>query len=172
MTDKTNPKPRRCGSCALLDNEHHCPAAGESDAADEACDTDFVANDTCRIADALETIQPLLGLGYVQAMFGSAASIMRATGKVVPADRLEVFTEQVIGQADAGIKEALAGDDSPPAPDLSRLEQELRALATSAGAYRGMGDHAEADRAERKADVIRRCIAILKGEQEPLEVPK
>lgn len=59
--------------------------------------------------------------------------------------------------------------DDAPAPDLSRLEQELRGLSMAVGVYKGRGEHSDAETVRRKAAVVRRCIAILKGEEEPRE---
>ena len=60
--------------------------------------------------------------------------------------------------------------DDTPSTDLSRLELELRALNTCANVQRIEGRADEADRYAREAKVVRRCIAVMRGEVEPLEV--
>lgn len=79
----------------------------------------------------------------------------------------EVVDAVIIEAAGSSVQWA---DYKPPAPDLSRLEQELRGLVTSAGVQRIEGRADEAGRYAREAKVVRRCIAVMRGEVEPLEV--
>lgn len=169
MNNTKKHKVRRCGSCALLGGvKTGCPSPSAL-ASYAACTTHFEANDTCRIADALEDLPPVVALLAVHAQVCSIAQVARASGKVFPVEKLETLSRDF--GADM-VKEIAEMYDvcMEAKPDLSRLEQELRGLVTSAGVQRTEGREDEADRYERKAEVVRRCIAVMRGEVAPLEV--
>jgi hypothetical protein len=148
----------KCVGCTRLRPDNSCDDFEHNMQCRQTWAAEVGAMNTARIADALEKLASCRGF--------------EGPG------RLPVFcvrSEAGAAERTADALEKLAAleelfDD--PAPDLSRLEQELRSLATSAGAHRNMGRHAEADRCERKADVVRRCLLILKGEAEPAGVPR